>query len=142
MILKPNGRAKQRLTISGVQMAAILGFENLTKATGLVLVCQNCLSEGDPFLQTDNDPLSREWKIDCQCKERRIATMDAPNAMDATGDLMAQLPQIVQSLGLVVRCPERKCVNHALEIERTEKNTIVRCRCAKTTLRPPSQIHH
>jgi hypothetical protein len=142
MILQPHGRLKQRLTFTTVQIAAVLGLESLVQAAGLILVCPRCLSEGDPFLKTDNGPHSQELKIDCGCRERRIAASDVGRAMNADGDLIAAAEQILGPISLAVRCPERKCVTHPLEIERSETGTIVRCRCAKTTLHPPRPQRH
>lgn len=142
MILQPNGRVKQRITITAAQIAAILGLESLVQAAGLVLVCPRCVSEGDASLSTDNGPHSQVFKIDCGCRERRMPAADVTHVMDADGTLMSAADQILQPLSLAVRCPERRCVAHPLEIERTETSTIVRCRCAKTTLRPPASRLH
>lgn len=142
MIIKPNGAARQRLSISRVQIAAILGLENFLQAHGFILVCPRCLSDGDPFLHTDNTREAGELKIDCQCKERRIDASDLQRPMDADGGLIAAADSILSPLGLAVRCPERKCINHPIEIERTKESTVIRCRCAKTTLRPPQTILH
>jgi hypothetical protein len=141
MILKPHG-VKQRLTLTGGQIAAILGLENVVKATGLVIVCPHCAAEGDPFVDTDNSPSAPEWKIDCRCRERRIKASEVTRPMDADGDLVAQADEILKPVSLSVRCPQQKCINHPLEIERTPTATIIRCRCAKTTLHPPNHRVH
>lgn len=138
MILHPHG-LKQRLTITETQIAAILGLENLLHASGLILICPNCLADGDPFLTTENTPTASEWKIDCGCRERRILRTAVPDPMDADGNLMAAAEAILAPLRLSVRCPERRCIASPLEIERTPDTVIVRCHCAKTTLRPPTR---
>jgi hypothetical protein len=142
MILNTHGRTKQRHVLTGAQIAAILGLEELVKATGLVIVCPHCTAEGDPFVDTDNDPQAAEWRIDCGCRERRILAKNVTRPMDADGDLIAQANEILKPVSLTLRCPQKKCLNHPLEIERTPTTTIVRCRCAKTTLHPPNLRVH
>jgi len=142
VILKPHGHRKERLMLSGAQVAAILGLENIVLATGLVIVCPRCTADGDPTVVTDNSPDEPVWKIDCRCKERRILAKDVTRPLDADGDLIAQAESILAPVGLSVRCPQRRCLPYPLEIERTPTVTIVRCRCAKTTLHPPTRTVH
>ena len=133
---------RQRLTITGPQISAILGLERLIQATGLILVCPRCLEDGDASLETDNTPGQAEFKIDCGCRERRIAARDLVVAMDADGDLAVQAEAMLAPLSLSLRCPDRRCLRHPLDIEQTPDHTILRCRCAKTTLRLlPSVVH-
>jgi hypothetical protein len=135
-------RVKQRHVLTGAQIAAILGLENLVKATGLVIVCPRCTAAGDPFVDTDNDPNALEWKIDCNCRERRILAKNVTRPLDADGDLIAQADEMLAPVSLSVRCPQKRCINYPLDIERTPTNTIIRCRCAKTTLHPPTLRVH
>ena len=132
---------KPRLTLTTPQMAAILGLENVLQATGLILTCPICAQEGHAQLDTDNTRDATEWKIDCACRERRFIRT-AVKAMDADGALMAAADQILTPIRLAVRCPYSRCVLHPLEVEHTPASTVVRCHCAKTTLRILSPTVH
>lgn len=142
MILKPSGVVKQRLTGSSVDIGTILGLENVLQATGLILTCPQCASEGFPQLETDNSPTAEEWKIDCQCRERRFLKSDTRGVFDSDGQLLATADQALKPLMLTVRCPEARCVRYPLHVERTPESTIIRCHCAKSTLRRPTQPPH
>lgn len=142
MILKPHGQRKERVMLSNAQIAAILGLENIVQATGLVIVCPRCTAEGDPTVETDNTPDAQVWKIDCRCRERRVLKKDVTRVMDADGDLIAQAEAILAPVSLSIRCPQKRCIQYPLEIERTPTFTVVRCRCAKTTLHPPKRTVH
>lgn len=142
MILKPNGLVKQRLTASAADIGTILGLEHVLQATGLILTCPQCASEGFPALETDNQPSQPEWKIDCQCRERRLARSDMRGIFDSDGELLATADQTLKALRLTVRCPERRCLRHPLAIERTPTSTIIRCQCAKSTLRHLPSVPH
>ncbi len=133
---------KQRQGFTPAQISAILGLEAIIHATGLTLICTRCLADGFRGLDTDNDPNAAEFKIDCQCRERRVNAADVGRAMDADGDLIAHADEMLRPLSLSVRCPDRRCITHPLEIEHTPEGTIIRCHCAKTTLRLlPSLVH-
>jgi hypothetical protein len=138
MLMDMHGRTKQRLNATAVQIGTILGLEIMLQAAGLILTCPSCADDGSPQLETDNSPTAREWKIDCGCRERRLAREDMRGIFDGDGDLMATAEDTLRSLRLTVRCPEVRCVRFPLDVERTEKGTVVRCRCAKTTFRRPS----
>lgn len=132
---------RQRLTITSGQMAAILGLERFLSAHGLILVCPQCVQDGQPHLDTQNTTDAPEWKIDCACRERRSPNV-AVRAMDADGTLLASADQILAPIRLAVRCATWRCVRHPIEIDHTPTTTILRCRCAKTTLHPPTPIVH
>lgn len=142
MILQPQGRIKQRLTLTAMQLGTIVGLEQFLQAHRLILACPRCVADGDLFLDTDNSPYAQEFKVDCQCRERRIHASDARQALDADGDLIASAENILKPVSLSIRCAERKCVSHPIEIERTPTSTILRCRCAKTTIHNPTRIRH
>ena len=142
MIISTHGKAPQLQVMSSVQINAIMGLERLIHATGLILTCPTCAADGHPQLDTDNDPESPVWKIDCGCRQRRVQSTDVGRAMDADGELMLSAESILSSLNLVLRCPERRCLTHHLEVTREPEAVIVRCRCAKTTLRAPQPTRH
>lgn len=127
-------RVKQRLVLSGVQTAALLAIEDLMQKSGLVVLCPRCAAEGHLTLQTNNAPDMVEWKMDCLCRERRMYPSEAAHVMDADGDLMSEIDAILAPVSLAVRCPYPRCVQRPLEVERSEKETILRCRCAQTTI--------
>lgn len=131
-----------RDALTPLQTSAILGLNTLVEATGLVILCPRCLRDGFGMVDTDNDPHAPVWKMDCQCCERRMDTATVTRALDADGDLMANAEQILAPLSLTVRCPEKKCIQHPLEIERRTDATVIRCRCAKTTLRIQRPLVH
>jgi hypothetical protein len=132
---------RPRLTLTTQQMAAILGLENVLQASALILTCPFCAQEGHAQLDTDNTRDATEWKIDCSCRERRFLKT-AVKAMDADGALMAAADQILAPIRLAVRCGQSRCLLHPLDVEHTPTHTILRCRCAKTTLRLLSQTAH
>ncbi len=142
MILKPHGAVRQRLTASAAEIGTILGLENVLSATGLILTCPQCANDGFPALDTENDPRQQEWKIDCQCRERRLARSDMRGIFDSDADLLATADQTLRPLRLTVRCPEPRCLRHPIEIERTPTSTIIRCHCAKSTLRSQPTVQN
>lgn len=141
MLIDPHGKVKQRVTISPIQIACILGLEHILTPHQLILTCPRCASDGKPVLETDNDPNAPIWKIDCGCMERRIQRA-VWKAMDADGELIANADQILQSIRLSVRCGERRCVRHAMDIYRLNGQVVAACRCAKTTFRPSQTTVH
>lgn len=141
MIARPRN-VLPRDAMTPMQIAAILGLEALMQATGLVILCPRCLSEGFGMLDTDNAPGNAIWKMDCRCRERRVKVAEVGRPLDADGELLANADQILAPLSLVIRCPEKTCIQHPLEIERGLDATIVRCRCAKSTIRLQRPLVH
>ena len=132
---------KQRLTLTAAQIATILGIEDFVIKHGLILCCPRCTVEGSPFVDTDNTPGAREWKIDCDCTERRILATKVTQPMDADPELLAQVEDILRPAALTMRCPIPKCVTAPLIIERVGPDTVVRCSCTKRTIHPPRLRH-
>lgn len=130
----------QRINVEPAQTGVIVGLQAMLEAAGLILVCPRCLADGGSNVTGDVDVTRPLWHLNCGCKERVMDRNDARRPFDADGDLMASADTVLQPLSLSVRCPERRCVKHALEIERTAAGVVVRCRCAKTTFRTLSPI--
>lgn len=135
-------RVKQRITLTPVQVAAILGLDDFLRQHGLILCCPHCTDEGHALLDTENDPRGSQWKIDCRCRERRFDPADATRPADANGNLLMQMERILGPARLAIRCGQRKCVRLPMEIARDKEKVVLTCRCAKTTVHPPSQTVH
>jgi len=134
---------KPRLKMSPIQMSYVMSLDHLVTAHGLTLVCARCAREGDFRLDVANDTDDLEWKIDCACRERRIARADVPTKLqDATGDLLANAEKMLEDLSLSIRCLEPSCIRHPMETYRQAQDVIVACRCAKTTFHPVRQTVH
>jgi hypothetical protein len=135
-------RVKQRISLTPEQLSAILGLDDFLRRHGLILCCPNCTDDGHALLDTENDPHARQWKIDCRCRERRFLVADARRPADADGNLLMRVSRMLEPARLAIRCAQRKCVQQPLEIVRDKENVILTCRCAKTTVRPPTQTVH
>lgn len=143
MLINNTGKILQRMNVEPSQVGVLVGLQSMLQASGLILVCPRCLSEGGSHLAGNVDVTLPTWHLNCGCTERVIERRHASRAYDADGDLMVSAGTVLQPLRLSVRCPERTCVQHPLEIERSPAGVIVRCRCAKTTFRPqPNAITH
>jgi len=114
--------------MSRAQLALILGLEDILREAGLVLTCPRCAADDHPQLATNNNIEDEVWKIDCQCRRRRVNRSNtAP--MRATGDLLLLVPDLLKPLSLDVRCANPRCVSKALTIKQTRNDLIVECRC-------------
>lgn len=113
--------------LSRAQISVILGLEHVLQQSGLVLLCPRCASNGHGALDTGNSPEDDVWKIDCQCRRRRVNRTDA--AQLPSGDLLLLVKDLLGPVSLDVRCPSRRCINHPLEMRQTVEGLIVTCRC-------------
>ena len=138
MLIDTRGATRPRLHLEPAQTSVIVGLQPMLDASGLILVCPKCLSEGGSHLQGDADVTIPVWRLECGCTVRVLERCDATRPFDADGDLMASADTVLKPLSLAVRCPEPRCVRHPLDIERTPAGVTVRCRCAKTTFRTPT----
>ncbi len=137
MLIDTRGKARTRVHLEPAQTSMIVALNSMLDASGLILVCPQCLSEGGSNLSGDVDVKSAVWKLECACTVRVMERKDAARPFDADGDLIASANTVLQPVKLMVRCPERTCVRYPLEFERADAGMIVRCRCAKTTFRHP-----
>lgn len=115
--------------MSRAQCGLILGLEGILREAGLVLVCPRCAANGHSRLDTNNDIGDEIWKIDCQCRRRRIARMDS--RMTSTGWLLLMVEDLLAPLGLDVRCPSPKCLTKPLKMHQSAdgRTVTVTCHC-------------
>jgi hypothetical protein len=137
VLLDTTGRTRPHLHLEPAQTGVVVGLQAMLDAAGLILVCPRCLSEGGSHVIGDVDVTRPVWRLECGCTIRVLERKDAIRPFDADGDLIASADSVLRPLSLAVRCPEPRCVNHPLEIERTPAGVVVRCRCAKTTFKTP-----
>lgn len=140
MLIDTRGRERPRVKVEPAQTSVIVALQAMLDASGLILVCPDCLSDGGSNLQGDATVASAVWKLECACTVRVMERKDAMRPFDADGDLMASANTVLQPLKLTVRCPEASCVHRPLEMERTDSGLVVRCQCAKTTFRTPRPV--
>lgn len=137
MLIDVRGKERTRLKLEPAQTAFLIALQSMLNASGLILVCPQCLSEGGSNLHGDVAADRAVWTLGCDCTLRVMERKDAARPFDADGDLIASAKTVLEPVKLMVRCPERSCLRHPIEIERAESGVIVRCRCAKTTFRHP-----
>lgn len=129
-------QTRPTLALSSAQIGIILALEPLLADTGMSLVCPACVRDrGDASLQTANSPGDETWKIDCQCRQRRVARTAVGTIPPLTGDLFLLGTDALAAVGLALRCPRRRCVRQALEMRQTPQGLVVRCDCARLTFR-------
>ena len=129
---------RQHVTVEPNQTSLIVSLQPMLQASGFILVCPECQAAGVSTVTGDVAVDTPVWHLTCGCRDRVMARQDARRPFDADGELIASADTVLQPLRLSVRCPEATCVRHPLEITRVEKGMEVRCRCAKTTFRPPT----
>ena len=109
------------------QVGLILGLDSILNAAGLVLVCPRCAANGHPHLDTNNTLDDEIWKVDCQCRRRRIARTES--RMVATGWLLLMVEDLLAPLSLDVRCPSEQCRLKPLKIWQSPDGLTVRVNC-------------
>lgn len=124
------------LELTSAQIGIILALETLLAETGMILVCPVCVRErGDARLQTNNSPGDATWKIDCRCRQRRVAKAAVGMVPALTGDLFLLGAETLKSAVLALRCPRKRCMRQDLEIRHTSQGLVVSCECARLTFR-------
>lgn len=115
--------------MSRAQVGLVMGLEKVLRDAGLVLVCRHCVADGDAHLDTNNSAADEIWKIDCKCRRRRIARIDA--MMVPSGWLLLMKDDLLEPLALDVRCPSRRCLLQPLKIHQSldGMTLTVTCHC-------------
>lgn len=135
--------AVREIVMEPSQTSVIVSLQAMLDASGLILVCPQCLRErGTSHLHGDVAVDAPRWNLTCDCANRIMERRHARHPYDADGDLMASADTVLAPIRLAVRCPKFHCLHHPLEMERTSKGLLVRCHCAKTTFPILSQIVH
>jgi hypothetical protein len=137
LLIDTRGKTRTRIHLEPAQTAMLVPLQGMLAAAGLILVCPQCLSEGGSHLSGDVASDQAVWKLECACTVRVMERKDAVKPFDADGDLIASANTVLNPVKLMVRCPQRACLRHPIEVERGERGVIVRCQCAKTTFRQP-----
>ena len=131
----------QRFVLTPAQTSMVIALQRLLQASGLILVCPRCLSDGGSHVEGDVSASSPTWRLTCGCAERVMQRADV-SPMDADGQLFAEASTELPSLRLAIRCPDRRCVDQPLELTRTPDLFAIRCTCAKTTFKLLPQTRH
>jgi hypothetical protein len=115
--------------MSAAQASLVLGLDTILREASLVLTCPRCAAEGHGTLQTKNGPGDALWKMDCQCRRRRIEPgLIVP--MVATGWLLTLAEELLGPLSLAVRCPSSTCLLIPLELRQGLDTLTVVCQCS------------
>jgi len=129
-------------TLTAAQIGVVIGLDTILQMAGLILTCPRCASEGNPRLITDNGAEDTIWKIDCQCRKRRIQRRHVSQLMAPSGDLLLLVSELLKPVGLDVRCPTTRCLLSPLEMRRTEDSLIVSCHCGRMVFHKTEQSLH
>ena len=112
--------------MSRAQMGLILGLEAFLHDAALVLTCPRCAAEGVGTLTTNNSVEDTVWKIDCQCRRRRVNSRGM-SPMPTSGWLLLMTKDLLGPLGLDVRCPT--CITTPLTLHQSGDHLTVTCAC-------------
>ena len=115
--------------LTAAQVSLLLGLDTVLEKARLVLTCPRCVTEGHGTLQTKNAPEEPVWKLDCQCRRRRMTHLNI-QPMKASGMLLTLVDELLGPLGLVVRCPSPTCLLTPIELHQGPGTLSVTCQCA------------
>lgn len=130
-----------QIVLTPVQTSLVIALQRILQASGLVLVCPQCRAMGSSHVRGDVSATTPVWRLTCDCAERVLQRADV-TPMDADGALFAEAQTALRPIRLAVRCAERTCVDHPVELIRTPDLWSVTCSCAKTTFKLLPQTRH
>jgi hypothetical protein len=127
--------------MSSVQASLVQGLDSILRDASLVLTCPRCAADGHGTLQTQNGPGDVLWKMDCQCRRRRIEPGVTP--MASTGWLLTLVEELLGPLSLAVRCPSPTCVLTPVELRQGLDTLAVVCQCGaeRVFTKKPTKPH-
>jgi hypothetical protein len=119
------------LTLTGYQIGLVLGLERVLDKAGLTIVCPDCAETGDLVLSADNAPEDTIWRIDCNCRKRRINRSDVISVPPPSGDLLPAAQEALKAAKLEIRCGRARCYRLTPEMRHTNEGVLVQCQCGR-----------